>query len=277
MPASAATPPATSPLPTRSSRASDLCWRFWPPVVVHQGHFENPPHTRFLDSRYHWLWNRMQLLALLKGIGQGYIATAPAMLVMTPGGQGGVARHAPFGLRGTIGDLLYILGRTTKPQHRIYLFAAGWTLFALGTLANAAPVRRPGRAAVHAVVGPGRPLADIAYFTIQMLVIDTVSAIEHRNKYADIFSQEFGFYIGRFAGCGLFILLAATLGNDLRTALRPFGDRPAATALRAGGPNDPQGVCRSTVPRFPTRHSRPRAFLSRRLTESGNDRQHTEL
>jgi hypothetical protein len=39
-----------------------------------------------------------------------------------------------------------------------------------------------------------------------MLVIDTVSAIEHRNKYAYIFSQEFGFYIGRFTGCGLFLL-----------------------------------------------------------------------
>ena len=47
----------------------------------------------------------------------------------------------------------------------------------------------------------GRPLHDIAYFPIQMQVIDTVSAIEQRNKFAYIFSQEFGFYIGRFTGC----------------------------------------------------------------------------
>jgi YQGE family putative transporter len=67
----------------------------------------------------------------------------------------------------------------------------------------------------------GRPLADIAYFTIQLLVIDTVSAIEKRNQYAYIFVQEFGFYIGRFTGCALFILLATQVSNTfaLRFAL----------------------------------------------------------
>jgi len=34
--------------------------------------------------------------------------------------------------------LLYILGRTAQPRHRIYLFATGWSLFALGAMANAA-------------------------------------------------------------------------------------------------------------------------------------------
>ena len=71
----------------------------------------------------------------------------------------------------------------------------------------------------------GRPLHDIAYFPIQMQVIDTVSAIEHRNKFAYIFNQEFGFYIGRFAGCGLFILLANKVSDTfaLRYALLIIG------------------------------------------------------
>ncbi|MCX7008911.1 MAG: hypothetical protein NTY53_16975 [Kiritimatiellaeota bacterium] len=71
----------------------------------------------------------------------------------------------------------------------------------------------------------GRPLQDIAYFTIQMLVIDTVSAIEKRNKYCYIFTQEFGFYIGRFCGCGLFLLLAYQVSNTfaLRYALLIIG------------------------------------------------------
>jgi YQGE family putative transporter len=64
-------------------------------------------------------------------------------------------------------------------------------------------------------------LADIAYFTIQLLVIDTVSAIEKRNQYSYICVQECGFYLGRFAGCGLFILLATQVSNTfaLRYAL----------------------------------------------------------
>ena len=101
-------------------------------VIVHQGHFENPPDTRFVYFRYHRLWNRMQLLALLKGIGQGYIVTAPAMLVMSLVGKEGSLGTllSAGGVLSAI--LLYILGRTTQPRHRIYLFAAGWTLFALG-------------------------------------------------------------------------------------------------------------------------------------------------
>ena len=66
----------------------------------------------------------------------------------------------------------------------------------------------------------GRPLHDIAYFPIQMQVIDTVSAIEKRNKFAYIFNQEFGFFIGRFAGCGLFILLATKCPTPLPCVTR---------------------------------------------------------
>ena len=71
----------------------------------------------------------------------------------------------------------------------------------------------------------GRPLADIAYFTIQLLVIDTVSALEQRNKYAYIFNQEFGFYVGRFLGCGLFLVLAYEVSGEiaLRYALLIVG------------------------------------------------------
>ena len=56
-----------------------------------------------------------------------------------------------------------------------------------------------------------------------MQVIDTVSAIEHRNKFAYIFNQEFGFFIGRFTGCRLFILLANRFPFALRYALFIIG------------------------------------------------------
>ncbi len=70
-----------------------------------------------------------------------------------------------------------------------------------------------------------RPLHDIAYFPIQMRVIDMVSAIEKRNQFAYIFNQEFGFFISRFAGCGLFLLLARNVSDTfaLRYALLIVG------------------------------------------------------
>jgi YQGE family putative transporter len=190
-------------------------------IIVHQGEFKNPPRSQFLYFRYYWIWNRMQLLAVLKGLAQGYIVTAPAMLIMTH-----VGKEGSLGVMLSVGGvlsavLLYVIGRTTQPRHRIYLFAVGLSFFAMGALANGILFNKIGVLIFMLLLVLGRPLADIAYFTIQMLVIDTVSAIEKRNQYTYIFVQEFGFYIGRFAGCGLFILLANQLSNTfaLRYAL----------------------------------------------------------
>jgi hypothetical protein len=54
-----------------------------------------------------------------------------------------------------------------------------------------------------------------------MLVIDTVSEIEQRNKFAYILNQEFGYYAGRATGCILFIVLAYDVSDEfaLRYAL----------------------------------------------------------
>lgn len=190
-------------------------------VVVHQGSYQNPQPTRFIYFRYHWLWNRMQLLAMLKGLGQGYIVTAPAMLVMTL-----VGKEGSLGMLQTIGGLLsalllYVLGRTTGPRHRLHIFAAGLALFVLGALPNALLYNQAGVLIFMLCLVIARPLQDLAYFTIQMLVIDTVSGLEKRNKYAYLFNQEFGFYIGRFTGCGLFLALAFYVSNTfaLRYAL----------------------------------------------------------
>ena len=194
-------------------------------IIVHRGHFENPPDSNFIFFRFHWLWNRMQLLAILKGLAQGYIVTAPAMLVMQLVGQEGALGtiQAAGGILSAF--LLYFIGRTTKPAHRIIVFTVGLTLFALGGLANALLYNAAGVLIFTVCLLLFRPLHDIAYFPIQMQVIDTVAAIEHRNKFAYIFSQEFGFYIGRFTGCVLFLLLANKVSDEfaLRYALLIIG------------------------------------------------------
>ncbi len=194
-------------------------------IIVHRGDFTNPPRSRFIFFRYHWLWNRMQVLALLKGLAQGYIVTAPAMLIMRLVGQEGAlgAIQAAGGILSAI--LLYIIGRTTNPSARIVIFTVGLTLFALGVLFNAMLFNAAGVILFMVCLLLARPLHDIAYFPIQMQVIDIVSAIENRNKFAYIFSQEFGFYIGRFVGCGLFIVLAGKVSDTfaLRYALVIIG------------------------------------------------------
>jgi YQGE family putative transporter len=53
-----------------------------------------------------------------------------------------------------------------------------------------------------------QPLHDLAYYPIMMKVIDVVSKRENRNQYAYILNHEFGLYLGRIGGLGLFIFLA---------------------------------------------------------------------
>jgi MFS transporter, YQGE family, putative transporter len=194
-------------------------------ILVHRGRFENPPKSDFIFFRFHWLWNRMQVLAVLKGLAQGYIVTAPAMLVMRLVGEEGA-----LGTIQAIGGilsafLLYIIGRTTQPKQRLLIFTVGLALFAVGGAANAVFFNATGVLLFMMCLLLARPLHDIAYFPIQMQVIDTVSAIEHRNKFAYIFNQEFGFFVGRFAGCGLFIFMANYVSDTfaLRYALLIIG------------------------------------------------------
>ncbi len=177
-------------------------------VIVHRGSFTNPPKTRFVFFRFHPLWHKLLSVSVLKGLAQGYFVTAPAMLIMMLVGQEGALGtiQAAGGLISSL--VLYAVGRTAKPQHRLLVFTFGLVLFAVGSLVNAVMFDAKGVLIFMACLLMAKPLLDIAYFPIQMLIIDIVSHIEGRNQYAYIFNCEFALFLGRFLGCGLFILLA---------------------------------------------------------------------
>jgi YQGE family putative transporter len=54
---------------------------------------------------------------------------------------------------------------------------------------------------------------DLAYFPLQLKVIDLVASIEKRNAFSYIFVHEFGLFVGRMVGCGLFIILATYVSD----------------------------------------------------------------
>src|SRR3546814_14226669 len=56
-------------------------------VVCFRGNFSNPVRGRFIYFKFHPYWNKMLLLAALKGLTQGFLVTAPAMLIMRLLGQ----------------------------------------------------------------------------------------------------------------------------------------------------------------------------------------------
>ena len=190
-------------------------------VLVHRGGFQNPKRAPFLFLKFDILWKKMLALAALKGVAQGYIVTAPTMLVMTLVGKEGSLGLIQGIAAAASAVLLYVLGRVAKPEDRLKIYGIGCGLFVLAALFNAGLYSATGVILFMVCLLFARPLLDIAYFPIQLKVIDVVSAKEGRNEFAYIFNHELGLYLGRLFGCGLFIVLARYVSDyvALRYAL----------------------------------------------------------
>jgi YQGE family putative transporter len=178
-----------------------------------RGNFENPLQKDFLYFRFDRLWNKQILLAMLKGLVQGFLVTAPAMLIMKYVGKEGSLGLIQGISGGLTAILLYLLGRFSKPEHRILIFGVGITLFLIGSIVNGIELSVMGVMVFVLCKVFFQPLHDLAYYPIMMKVIDVVSKRENRNQYAYILNHEFGLYAGRVAGLGLFIFLAFSVSE----------------------------------------------------------------
>ena len=193
--------------------------------IIKRGVFLNPPRSRFVFFRFHSLWKSFLVLALLKGLAQGYIVTAPAMLVSRViGNEGALGSMQSVGVLFSA-ILLYFIGRFSLPRHRILVFSAGLILFAIGGVANAVLFNSTGVFLFMLCLILASPLLDFAYGPIALHVVDTVAALEGRNQFAYILNHEFGLYSGRLCGCLLFIILANMVSDvvALRYALMVIG------------------------------------------------------
>ena len=155
------------------------------------------------------------MLASLKGLAQGFLVTAPAMLIMLLLGKEGA-----LGTAQSIGAVLaaiimYVLGRVTKPSDRIKIFAAGLILFTAGAAFNSALFNQTGVVLFILLLLIAKHLMDLAYFTIQFRVIDIVSKIEKRSEFAYILNHEAGLYVGRFLGAATFLILAYKVSTEI--------------------------------------------------------------
>lgn len=185
--------------------ASAICFR---------GEFRNPPASRFVYFRFHPLWRKLLLLALLKGLGQGFLVTAPSMLIMTLLGDEGA-----LGIAQTLGAVaaafvMYILGRVTTPADRIKIFAGGLILFLAAALSNAILYSAAGVVLFMLFLLVAKPLLDLAYYPIQFRVIDVVKQVEGRSEFSYILNHEAGLYVGRFGGASVFLLLAGYVSSS---------------------------------------------------------------
>jgi YQGE family putative transporter len=184
-------------------------------VVCFRGKFPNPVHKKYVFFKFHALWYKLLSLALLKGLAQGFLVTAPAMLIMTLLGKEGALGTAQSIGAVIAAVIMYVLGRLSKPKDRVKIFAVGLGLFAFGAIVNGALFSAPGVIIFILLLLIAKPLIDLAYFPIQFQVIDIVNKIEKRGEYAYILNHEWGLYSGRLLGAGTFLLLAYSISTEI--------------------------------------------------------------
>jgi YQGE family putative transporter len=190
-------------------------------AALMRGEFRNPPVDRFVFFRFESRWYRLLGFAALRGVAQGYIITAPALLILRFVGQEGVLGkiEAVGSCAAAVG--LYVTGRMSGRQHRIRVLTVALLLFLAGSVVNAASFDVMGVLIFMGCLLLAKPLIDLAYYPIQLHTIDVVSRLEGRSEYAYILNHELGLFAGRFIGCTLFIGIAVLLSetNALRYAL----------------------------------------------------------
>ncbi len=184
-------------------------------IALSRGTFRSPESKNFFYFKFHRLWNKLLSLAGLKGMVQGFLVTAPAILIMKfIGGEGELGLIQ--GIAGALTAILvYVLGRVSKPEDRMKIFGFGLLVFFLGTLANSILFSAAGVIVFILCKVLFQPIHDLAYLPTMMKTIDAVSKIEGRDEYAYIMSHEFGLFVGRAFGMVLFIVLAKAFSEDI--------------------------------------------------------------
>jgi len=194
-------------------------------IVFHFGKYEKPKSEKFLYFKFHKLWKKMLQLAVLKGLAQGFIVTAPAMLMMKFFNSEGALGSA-ISIGAVISAvIMLILGKISKPKHRLIIFSVGLICFFLASFFNGLLFNTTGVIIFMFLLLIARPVLDIAYFPIQLKVIDLLSSIENRNEFSYILNHEFGLFVGRFLGASTFLVIAFYINTDiaLRYALLIIG------------------------------------------------------
>jgi len=183
-------------------------------VVCFRGKFENPAQKQYVFFKFHPLWYKLLSLATFKGLAQGFLVTAPAMLIFKLLGEEGALGNAQSIGAVLAAIIIYLIGRFSKPSDRIKIFSVGLILFALGACLNGFLYNQTGVIVFLLLLLIAKPLMDLAYFPIQLRVIDIVSRIEKRGEFAYILNHEAGLYLGRLCGAGTFLALYYTLSED---------------------------------------------------------------
>lgn len=182
-------------------------------ILISKGDYSMAYNSRFVYLRNDKLWNKMLLVSVCKGMVQGFVVTAPAMLIMKYVGEEGALGTMQSISALLTAILMYYMGKYSKPEDRTKIYLISTLIFFVGSMINSCFINSTAVIIFLLMMIVARPMYDLAYFPIQMQVIDSLKEKEGRSEYSYIFSHECGLYGGRLFGCGLFILITYTISD----------------------------------------------------------------
>ncbi|WP_153799174.1 MFS transporter [Foetidibacter luteolus] len=171
---------------------------------IMQGRYQTVPLKKFVFFKYNRRWNRQSLVNIFEGLTEGATYTIPPILILMF-----VGAEDTLGTIETISVALstlpvYLMGRYTKPRHRVYLLTASVTSLLIGTTFLAVDFGQNGVLTFYAFNKLTYILNAFVYVAIRMRSVDVSKAIENRDEYAYIFNSELFTELGRLLTIGIF-------------------------------------------------------------------------
>ncbi len=155
------------------------------------------------------VWRLLLALAALRGTVQIFLTTAPAVLVMRVLG----GRESALGQVQACGALLaavivYLVGRRSRPEHRVAVVGGALLLYAAGAAANGLLFTAETALVFIACQLVAQPTMELAFGAIMLRVMDAVADGHGGGRYAYVVSHELGIFAGRCVGAAAFIALS---------------------------------------------------------------------
>jgi YQGE family putative transporter len=184
--------------------------------MVSRGDFPRVPAPVAIALRFDRIWCGLLALSVFKGVVHVFQSVLPVMLVMQLLGD----REHVLGAIQSVGALIaaglvYVVGRNTRPCHRLGVFGVALGIYALGAGRNACWFAPWSVLFFVVCFLVSQPLSELAYSPIQLLVMDRAVRRDASCGYAYLCGYEMGLYAGRLFGGSVFIAVALFFSGEL--------------------------------------------------------------
>ncbi len=174
-------------------------------INILKGKFHNPEIKPFLFWKFCRTWNKQRLMNFLEGLTNGVLIVMPSLIMLHIFKDSG-----PVGLLQSIGILIglipvYLLGRFTKPRHRIHILFIGGLLLIVSSIILAIGFDKTAAMIFILSANVVFALLWMPFLAIRMRSISLSELQDKYEEYSYIVDIEVFFALGRVMGFAIFL------------------------------------------------------------------------